>query len=136
MTESFLSKDFDFAEYLSLSHGQAVDEHFKTHFLTMISCLPLIVAFILFIATEPMSFIFYAEIEISSTYVMHGILLAAFISIFAVFWYVKRDLEWVAHCLFPQILLDDEARLREFEEMQNQCGGLPPPLRQPEALNL
>lgn len=88
MTESFLSKDFDFAEYLAQCHGQALDEHLKTHFVTMISCLPLVVLFFLYIATEPVSYMFYAEIEIYSTFVMNAILLAAFATLFTVFWYV------------------------------------------------
>ena len=51
LTESFLSKDFDYAEYLSTSYGSAIDEHFKTHFINMISCLPLLVLFFLSMAS-------------------------------------------------------------------------------------
>lgn len=101
----------------------------------MVSCLPLVVLFLLYIATDPVNYLFYAEIEISSSFMMNAVLLAAFVTVFAVFWYVKRDLEWIGHVLFPQIVLDDEARMREYEA-QNQIGAIPPPLRQPEALNL
>lgn len=53
LTESFLAKDFDFAEYLVLAYARAINEHFQTHFVTMLGCLPLVVLAVLFIAATP-----------------------------------------------------------------------------------
>jgi hypothetical protein len=94
LTESFLSKDFDFAEYLARAHGKALDEHLKTHFMTMLSCLPIVILFFLFIATEPtMIYLDTFEIEISSTFIMNTVLLIFFTAVLSVFWFVRRDLE-------------------------------------------
>lgn len=55
VTESFLAKDFDFAEYLSISLSDTIDEHLKTNFISMISCLPLLVVFFMVMSTETQS---------------------------------------------------------------------------------
>lgn len=48
---------------------------------------------------------------------MNVALIAAFTAVFALFWYVRRDLSSVEQALFPQVTLDDEARLREYNMM-------------------
>ena len=103
----------------------------------MISCLPIVVLFFILIASEPaMFYLDTFEIEISSGLVMNTRLLLSFTTVLSVFWFVKRDLEQIEQVLFPQILLDDDTRMREYDQLQNQCGEVPPPLRMPEAINL
>lgn len=93
LTESFLARDFDYAEYLSISLGNAIDEHLKTHFISMLSCLPLLVIFYLSMATEPRSIpIEQLDIEISSTMICNTLCVIAFMSIFGVYSYLYYDL--------------------------------------------
>jgi hypothetical protein len=56
LTESFLSKDFDFGQYLEKVHSQNVSSFMNTHFVTFISSLPLMTLF--FVAlTSPKLFV-------------------------------------------------------------------------------
>lgn len=140
LTESFLAKDFDFGEYLSASLGRSIDEHFKTHFVSMISCLPLLVLFFLSMATETRALqIERFDIEISSTFIYNALTLTSFGCIFGAFSYLHVDLGHIQQALFPQILLDPTRHKEEYDddyEIAEQCGGVPPPMRQPEALTL
>ena len=62
--------------------------------MTMLSCLPIVILFFLFIATEPtMIYLDTFEIEISSTFIMNTVLLIFFTAVLSVFWFVRRDLE-------------------------------------------
>lgn len=93
LTESFLAKDFDYAEYLSTCLGTAIDEHFKTHFISMISCLPLLVFFFLSMATESgVVPIEPLDIEIGTNAIYNSLFLVAFAGIFGVFFYTYYDL--------------------------------------------
>ena len=102
LTESFLAKDFDFAEYLSTCLGTTIDEHFKTHFISLIGCLPLLVLFFLSMATETRVFpIEQLDIEISSNLIFSSLSLVAFVSIFGAFLYLYADLAQIKQVLFP-----------------------------------
>lgn len=52
LTESFLAKDFDFAEYLTIQLGKAISEHFNIHFATLLSALPFLAACFLYVGSE------------------------------------------------------------------------------------
>ena len=102
LTESFLAKDFDFAEYLSTCLGSTIDEHFKAHFISLIGCLPLLILFFLSMATETRVYpIEQLDIEISSSLIFSSLSLVAFVSIFGAFLYLYADLAQIKQVLFP-----------------------------------
>jgi len=138
LTESFLAKDFDFGEYLALILSKAVNEHLKIHFVTMLSALPLLVAFFLFLSTESSAFYIESlDVTLESTFVMHVVLLCAFLLTIGMFFLARFELDSIQAVLFPQILLNEDSVGRQDDDgVLAQCGGTPPPLVQPEALNL
>ncbi len=75
LTESFLAKDFDYAEYLGRSLCATLSEHLKTHFVTMLTTIPLLIIFFLFLGKEPTVFYLeYLDMNINSSVVMNGLL--------------------------------------------------------------
>ena len=46
MTESFLCKEFDFAEYLAQVHSKTVTDFLNTHFIALVLALPVMTAFL------------------------------------------------------------------------------------------
>ena len=138
LTESFLAKDFDFGEYLGRIQARAINDHFNTHFVTLLNTIPLLVLFILVLSAEPFSWYCEAiDVTITTSFIANMLLLSSFIITFALFQYVHWDLEQVTRVLFPQILLENARQMaEEYGELDEQCGRMPPPLRQPEGLNL
>ena len=109
LTESFLAKDFDYAEYLGRALSATMTEHLKTHFVTMLSTIPLLILFFLFLGKEPT--VFYVEsldFNIHSGYVMNGLMLMTFLSTFSVFSFIRWDINCIEKALFPQILRDKD----------------------------
>ena len=93
--------------------SRTVNEHLKTHFVTMINCLPILIFFFLYIAMEPSEFYFEAlDVPIQSTVLMNALLLISLIGILSAFWYLQSDLDNIQKALFPQILLDPETQRR------------------------
>lgn len=109
LTESFLAKDFDYAEYLGRALSATMTEHLKTHFVTMLSTIPLLILFFLFLGKEPT--VFYVEsldFNIHSGYVMNGLMLMTFMGTFSVFSFIRWDINCIEKALFPQILRDKD----------------------------
>lgn len=101
--------------------SRTVNEHLKTHFVTMINCLPILIFFFLYIAMEPSEFYFEAlDVPIQSTVLMNALLLISLIGILSAFWYLQSDLDNIQKALFPQILLDPETQRRqeEYDELE------------------
>ena len=132
MTESFLCKEFDFAEYLARVHSKTVNDFLNTHFVAMIVALPVLTFFLVSITSPEVIMTFFNLTDKSkAAWIVTAVPLALFLMIFAAFTKVRNDIGLVVKQLVPQILLDKREPIDELEE---QCG-IPPPLRQPEALN-
>ena len=121
LTECFLARDFNFAEYLAIKMSRTVNEHLKTHFVTMINCLPILIFFFLYTTMEPSEFYFEAlDVPIQSTVLMNALHLVSLVGILSAFWYLQSDLDNIQKALFPQILLDPETQRRqeEYDELE------------------
>jgi hypothetical protein len=109
LTESFLAKDFDYADYLGRSLSGTLSEHLKTHFVTLLTTIPLLTIFFLFLGKEPQVFYLeYLDMNIHSGVVMNGLLLVVFVATFGVFSFVRWDINAIQKALFPQILLEKD----------------------------
>merc|ERR1719266_886364 len=64
-------------------------------------------------------------------WIVTAIPIVIFMEVFGMFTKIKHDLNQVQKQLIPQILLE---KREDIDEIEEQCG-VPPPLRQPEALN-
>ena len=94
LTESFLAKDFDYGEYLSIMLGQSVEHQLKMNLLTMVNCAPLLICLFLFIAQEPT--VYYNEmldISVSSTAIMNTVLLICIAITLALYGWVKFEID-------------------------------------------
>ena len=133
MTESFLCKEFDFAEYLARVHSQTVCNFLSTHFVALTLSLPIMVTFLITLTSpgELISFLSIGNNSSSAAWILSAIPVVLFMECFAMFSKLKSDLYTTQKKLIPQIILEKREVLDELEE---QCG-VPPPLRQPEALN-
>ena len=138
LTESFLAKDFDFGEYLAISLSKATEEHLRTHYITMINCLPLLCIFFIAITLEPTVYASELfDVSISSVAVMNTLLVVCFMCNVGVFGYLRWDLGLIQKALFPQIMLSDEDDyIRSKENQGLVIEHIPPPLREPESLTL
>ena len=106
--------------------------------MTLVCALPLLTACFVYVGSETQSVYLAAfDISIDANYVASFALLGAFLLITGFFFIVLVDLNWIQKALFPQIMLDDRAlQNREYYALEEQCGGTPPPLIQPEGLIL
>ena len=132
MTESFLCREFDFAEYLATVHSATVDDFLNTHFLALAASLPIMVAFLVAV-TSPAAILTFMSLHSNSMagWIVTAIPIVIFMEVFGMFTKIKHDLNQVQKQLIPQILLE---KREDIDEIEEQCG-VPPPLRQPEALN-
>lgn len=71
--------------------------------------------------------------------ICNALCVLTFVCVLGVFSYIHCDLYAIKQALFPQILLDPARHSKEYNddyELVQQCGGVPPPMIQPEALTL
>jgi len=138
LTESFLAKDFDFAEYLAIQLGNAINEHFNMHFATLLCALPLLGACFLYVGSESQAlYLAILDVSIDPAYIASAVLLGTYLVTLGFYFLVRVDLRHIQRALFPQIMLDEEElQKREYDALEEQCGGTPPPLVQPEGLIL
>ena len=66
MTESFLCKEFNFAEYLARVHSQTVCNFLSTHFLALALSLPIMVTFLITLSS-PGELISFLNLENDSS---------------------------------------------------------------------
>ena len=58
MTESFLCKEFDFAEYLAQVHSKTVSDFLNTHFIALALSLPIMTVFLVSLTSPEAIFTF------------------------------------------------------------------------------
>ena len=111
LTESFLAKDFDFGEYLARMLAlNILTEQLRTNFLTMLSCLAILVPFFFLLAADAFTWeLEFIDLTISSSFIMNTLLFSSFILALALFIFVAWDLMHIGKALFPQILLDEDS---------------------------
>lgn len=66
-----------------------------------------------------------------AAWIVTAIPIVILLQVFGMFTKIKHDLDQIVKKLIPQILLE---KREDIDEIEEQCG-VPPPLRQPEALN-
>lgn len=84
LTESFLAKDFDFSEYLAIKLGNAINDHFKVHFVTLICVLPLLTACFFYVGS--------ASAATNDLVISNAIMIGIFALSITLFYLVKFDL--------------------------------------------
>lgn len=97
----------------------------------MCSCLALVVPFFYLLATDAFAWeLEFIDLSITSSFIMNALLLTCFTVALSFFLFVAWDLSQIGKALFPQILLDEDSirRAEDYDELQDQCGGIPPPL--------
>lgn len=68
----------------------------KTHYISMINCLPLLTIFFVYMTTEPKIInLELLDVSFSSTVVTNSLLIASFICSFSVFYYLRWDLDQI-----------------------------------------
>jgi hypothetical protein len=102
LTESFLAKDFDFGEYLALSLGNAINEHLKMHFMSLLGALPLLVTAFIFLASENQAYYFETlDTTIDASYINNSVLLGAFTVTLTMYMLVRVEHGQIQRALFP-----------------------------------
>ena len=114
-------------------HSRTVCNFLNTHFMALTLSLPIMVTFLITLTSpgELISFLSIGSDSSTATWILSAIPVVFFIECFTLFNKIKSDLYSTQKKLIPQIILEKREILDELEE---QCG-VPPPLRQPEALN-
>ena len=132
MTESFLCKEFNFAEYLAQVHSKTVIDFLNTHFIALALSLPIMTVFLVSL-TSPEAIFTFLSLNSNSmaAWIVTAIPIVILLQVFGKFTKIKHDLDQIVKKLIPQILLE---KREDIDEIEEQCG-VPPPLRQPEALN-
>ena len=94
MTESFLCKEFDFAEYLAQVHSRTVNDFLNTHFLALTLSLPIMVTFLITLTSpgELISFLSLGNNNSAATWILSAIPVVFFIECFTMFSKIKSDL--------------------------------------------
>ena len=132
MTESFLCKEFDFAEYLAQVHSKTVSDFLNTHFIALALSLPIMALFLVSLVSPEAIFTFMSlNTNPMAAWIITAIPIVILLAVFGMFTKIKHDLDQIVKKLIPQILLE---KREDIDEIEEQCG-VPPPLRQPEALN-
>ena len=102
LTESFLAKDFDYAEYMTIQLGKTLNEHFNIAPATLLTALPILGAGLLYVSAENTALYLSAlEISIDASYISNTILFGAFILTICLYYSVRHDLSLVQRALFP-----------------------------------
>ena len=103
----------------------------NTHFIAMIIGLPVLALFLTSVTAPEVLMAFLNMDSFKDAWVLTLAPLMILVTIFCIFQKIKYDQAIILKQLVPQILLEKREPIDEIEE---QCG-IPPPLRQPEALN-
>ena len=89
ITESFLAKDFNYAEYLAMKLSQASQQIIKNNFLSLLIGLPIIAITVLFTASKSFEVhIWYTDLVFKSCYLMNFALFFSIIRTVVLFWYI------------------------------------------------
>lgn len=117
MTESFLCKEFDFAEYLAQVHSKTVTDFLNTHFVAMIIGLPVLTIFLVSV-TSPDAIMTFLNMDNSfkAAWLLTVTPLLVLVTVFGVFSKIKYDQSMILKQLVPQILLDEREPIDEIEE--------------------
>ena len=117
MTESFLCKEFDFAEYLAQVHSKTVSEFLNTHFIALSLSLPIMIAFLVSL-TSPEAIFSLMSLSSNSmaAWIISAIPIVIFLEVFGMFTKIKYDLNQIVKKLIPQILLEKREDIDEIEE--------------------
>ena len=118
LTESFLSKDFNFGKYLEHAHAKTITNFLNTHFFTLICGLPLMSLFFVAI-TASKSFIAFFGVNkpLIAAYLASAMQVFVCLAIVAVFSLIKQDFENIKSLIFPQIMLNiDPSQYDEIDE--------------------
>jgi hypothetical protein len=107
MTESFLCKEFDFAEYLARVHSQTVTDFLNMHFIAMIVSLPVLAFFLISVTAPDVIMNFLNMDSFKDAWVLTITPLVILASILCVFQKVKCDQTQILKQLVPQIMLPE-----------------------------